>query len=336
MIEVYNSVVLLSNDQLLDIMQQLTEKLANQPAEFIKALDERELKKESNTIVISEATQARVIRLLEGISVGIIDDEFEGSTQSISFSPFNWNGLSEIQGTPYARDHLEKELKKFGAKFGRGNYKLVDCHSLRDLLSFDDNKIGKISGGSDLIIVPFKTAQEGYRQQISVVFELKTDENVRISGGLQSFFPQGLCQLLAARVSSYQPKILVVVTDLASEAAVFQLTYDKTHGSFNVIKTLCTLSEMATFVTEFLSTNAVPDAYHRPLESNPNDEEVITFKKTKVSNDHGLVMEHFKEIIEDPESTMEERHHFLRQLLMSSDIEKMPAMLDLSWQSMYA
>jgi hypothetical protein len=325
----------MANEQVLEGIKHLNEKLDKQSEEVVKALDERDSRKESLTIVISRATQTRVKKILTNVGFTIQVDNIEVFTQGQLFSPFLWNGMSETDGTRHARDHLENELTKFGARFSRGYFKLVDCHENNNLLSFDDPKIGKISGGSDLIIVPFKTASESYSQQVSVLFELKTNDNVR-TFGLQHFVPQGHCELLAARVLSYQPKVLAIVTDLFNEAVVFQINYDKQYKSFNVVETFCSLSEMATLVSSFLSETAIPNVAYRPLESNPKDEEVLIFKKTKVSNDDGIAMEHLKEIMDDPESSFEERYHFARQLFMSSDIERMPTMLNSSWQSIYS
>ncbi len=296
-----------------------------------EALAEMEAEKESKTVVISAATQGRVECLFRLNGLTTEEGAFHGSTPAISFLPFQWNERSESEGTPDARNHLEEELIKFGAKFGRGFFKLVDCHRNKHLLNVEDSKIGKISGGSDLVVVPFKTALRGLSQLISVLFELKTDS----AGTLENFVPQGGCELLAARILSYQPKVLAVVTDLCSGAIVLQFDYDRSYRSFKVIETFCTLSEMATLVCQFLTDAAVPDVSFRPVDSDPRDEEAIIFKKTKMCNDQGIAMEHFMEMVDDPDTTPEERYHLARQLFMSSDVERMPTLLSLPYPMMY-
>lgn len=258
---------------------------------------------------------------------------FHGDPPAIEFSPFSWKGRTESQGTPDAHRHLEVELEKFGAKFNRDNFKLVDCRSNNQMLSIDDPKIGKLSGGSDLAIVPFDTHPDSFSQLASVLFELKTDK----TESLDSHVPQGKLELLAVRALSYQPDVLVVVTNLVTGAIVLQFEYNKTYGSFTVVQTPCSLPEMATLVCKCLS-NDVPDVAFRPSVSNPRDEAVVAFKKTKTSNDQGIMMEHFMEMAADPDTTPEERYHLLRQLFQSSDVEKMPTMLTLPFpmsSSMY-
>ena len=83
-------------------------------------------------------------------------------------------------------------------------------------LSLVDEKIGEISGGTAIIIVPFKTAKAGYRKAISVIFEIKTEVNMM--KGRDQFESQCFVELLAARCVSDQPYVLVVLTDLVSEA----------------------------------------------------------------------------------------------------------------------
>jgi hypothetical protein len=151
--------------------EKISEKTDKVSEEVVRILDERETKRESLTVKISEATQNKVKTLLNSVDLRIEEEEFVGELSSTKFLPFDWNGRTEDEGTDDAKKHLEKELVTFGVEFGRGHFKLVDCHKDNSLLNIDDPKIGKISGGTDLVIVPYKTPSECYSKLMSVLFE---------------------------------------------------------------------------------------------------------------------------------------------------------------------
>ena len=74
-----------------------------------------------------------------------------------------------------------------------------------------------------MAIVPYKTATQGASGQTVVLIELKTDENVA-GTGLYSFSSHAKLGLIAAYGLSNQ-KVLVVLTDLASSALVYELVF---------------------------------------------------------------------------------------------------------------
>jgi hypothetical protein len=84
-----------------------------------------------------------------------------------------WAGRSKDAGLPDARTHIENQLRKFGVPIGRKGYKIVDVHkNNKQLLNVSDEKVGAIiSGGSDVVVVPFNAANASINQdcQRSVV-----------------------------------------------------------------------------------------------------------------------------------------------------------------------
>ena len=83
-----------------------------------------------------------------------------------------------------------------------------------------------------------------------VLFELKTDVNVA-GTGLYSFSSQAKLELIAAYGLSNQ-KVLVVLTDLASSALVYELVFLVASQSFELIGYVVNLSQMAYLVTTYL------------------------------------------------------------------------------------
>jgi hypothetical protein len=265
-----------------------------------------------------------------GFSVSI-GDPYPSS--DLQFEPFFWNGRKEDEAFEDARAHIESQLKNFKVPLGRGGFKVVDVHTMKNLLDVVDEKIGEISGGTDVIIVPFKTAKAGYRKAINVIFEIKTEENMK--NGLDKFESQCFVELLAARCVSDQPYVLVVLTDLVSEAMLFEIEYDKTYKRFTVHQATVTLDQVGTNVANFLTAKAVPNVNFRPLEdeNNPRDFAVIEFKRTKLSHDVGLALEHFNEMREDTEPNSRERAFLVADLFRAMEVPRMPTLLQ---YSMYA
>ena len=112
--------------------------------------------------------------------------------------------------------------------------------------SCDKCSIACISGASDVAIVPYKTAKGGINREVSVLFEIKTDENVsQYEDGLIHFESQALVEHLAARCLSYQPGVLVMLTDLVSGAVLYKFEFSPDVHGFEVAEkeiTLCTSS----------------------------------------------------------------------------------------------
>ena len=252
-----------------------------------------------------------------------------------TFEAFCWGGRSEDSGLPDARIHIENQLKKFGVRIGRGGYKVVDVHKNKQLLDFSDEKIGEISGGTDVVVVPYKTANASISRSVSVLWELKTDDNsAQYADALMHFESQGFIELLAARCLSDQPGVLVVITDLVSGAVLLDIVYKEQYAQFDVVEYEVTLDQMGCMVAQFLSETAVPDASYRPMdEQNPRDVSVIAFKKTKLSHDVGVALEHFNEMVTDTEPNSRERAYLVEQLFRSMEVPRMPTLVHYSMYS---
>ena len=92
------------------------------------------------------------------------------------FTPFDWKDRTEAAGSADATKHLATELKKFGVSLGRGGYALYDTHARWTILNFEDEKIGKIKGGTDAVIVPYQCPAEHCGKQLCVAFEYKVND----------------------------------------------------------------------------------------------------------------------------------------------------------------
>jgi hypothetical protein len=252
-------------------------------------LDRREFEAEITTVVLSNASQSKVDVIYQKMGLNAVVGDVP--VPSHDFEPFNWNGETEPVGTPRACQHLETQLTSFGCTFGRNGYKVVDIHTKNNLLNFEDKRVGKLTGGSDVAIVPFKTATSGVKFQLCVLFELKTDGAV-LKDGLEASFAQAKLELIAAWCLSHQ-QCMVVLTDITSRALVYDLTHTAATGGFQLIEYDCNLSQMAQLVTEFLSNSTLADATYIPNEGNPISEPKLAFKRCKLSPIDSLALDDF-------------------------------------------
>ena len=295
-------------------------------------LDERDKNKSESKVVISSATATKVTELYDKVGFSVsLGDPFPAS--DLQFEPFSWNGRREDEASGDARTHIENQLKKFEVPLGRGGYKVVDVHTQLSLLNVSDEKIGDISGGTDMIIVPYKAAKAGYRKGICVLFELKSDVNME--KGLEHFESQCFVELLAARCVSDQPYVLVVLTDLVTGAMLFELEYTEKNKRFGALQAKVTLDQIGTNVANFLADKTVPDSTFRAdeEENNPQFFLVQEWKKSKQSHPVGLALEHFNEMVEDTEPNSRERAFLVADLFRAMEVPRMPTLLQ---YSMYA
>ena len=313
-----------------------------------EAMDERDAEQKEITVCMSDAngTNTRVIFSKLNIVAEDYEEEEEEeapvsstststtTTVTQTFLPFNWNGQNETEGTADACEHLFTELKKFACNFGRGGYKLVDLHLTPTLLNFEDPKVGKFSGGTDLVIVPYKIAESSAAVQLCVLFELKTEQNVT-EKGLEQFVNQAYLELVASRCLSSQPSVLVILTDLCSGSIALWLDYDLANKRFAVQKQRLTLSAMAKKVSGFLKSTAKPDAGYRPLEerNDPKELDVLTFKRTKLTPVDCLAWEHFNAFVDDSKDWSKERGELTADLFHELGYERIPSLVH---HSMYA
>jgi hypothetical protein len=303
----------------------------------VAKLDERDKAKKDLTVAISKATTSKVVTLFK--QVGFHQKVYDGPVIAVpvTFAPFDWGQRDEDTALPDARTHIEIELRKFGVPIGHKNgYAVEDVHKIKDLLTMSDEKVGAISGGSDVAVVPFQTAKSGLNACICVLFEIKTFKNVSNScGGLKRFEAQAHVELLASRCLSDQPGVMVVLSDLVSGAILYSIEYDEEYKGFNVVEHTSTLDEMGAVVAKFLAETTVPNVSFRPVEEhqNPRDIPVIAFKKTKLSHDVGLALEHFNDMVDDTEPNSRERACLVEQLLRSMEVPRMPSIVHYSMYS---
>ena len=285
--------------------------------EKLKAKEEENQTPKATMSTASEATTKHILRVLD-IKLEKSDEEdlLKYSNNTV-FESFDWRGRNEAQGTPDAVVHVQKQLTKVNVPFGREGYRMEDVHTRKTVLNISDKKF-ELSGGTDAVIVPYKTPLSCIEGEISVLFELKP---VSVDGvsSLASSLPQAQLETLAARCLSDQPAIMCVLTDLWSYAVVYEFVTEA--NDCYMKESEVSLGVMYHMVAAFLQRKAKPNARYRPNEnsSDPLELGVIKFKKSKLSNDMGLAMEHFYEMIDDDmmTSTPVERRFLMAQLFSS-------------------
>lgn len=112
-----------------------------------------------------------------------------------------------------ARDYVEENMKAESMIVASGGFKLPDLHSKHQLLNFSDGKVGKLSGGTDLAITPFKTAKSAFPFQSCCLFELKAQGEDR-----DGYENQAIFEFVAARCLSHQPNILIALTLISPQS----------------------------------------------------------------------------------------------------------------------
>mmetsp|Transcript_33944 Transcript_33944/g.49304 ORF Transcript_33944/g.49304 Transcript_33944/m.49304 type:complete len:298 (-) Transcript_33944:160-1053(-) len=271
--------------------------------------------KESNTIAFSTVSKNTIRSYLAFIKMAIlVEDPPNAVENNVSFEPFQWLDTEEID-TPRAISHLEQELKKFGVLFGRNNYKMYDVHKIDTLLSFQDEKSGSLSGGTDLIIAPYGIAMESVINLSCVAFEFKT--NVAVDQKeLESFYYEAVMELIATNYHSDQ-MTLVVLTDLCTNNCIL-LTLTMESDKLAILKySDVTLNQMAIFVHSHLQQNCFPIRSYRLPDSNEGlkESEIImkAWKKARVTDiTTSLEWEHFQEMLEDAPIGSKERAMIIR------------------------
>jgi len=271
--------------------------------------------KESNTIAFSTVSKNTIRSYLAFIKMAIlVEDPPNAVENNVSFEPFQWLDTEEID-TPRAISHLEQELKKFGVLFGRNNYKMYDVHKIDTLLSFQDEKSGSLSGGTDLIIAPYGIAMESVINLSCVAFEFKT--NVAVDQKeLESFYYEAVMELIATNYHSDQ-MTLVVLTDLCTNNCIL-LTLTMESDKLAILKySDVTLNQMAIFVHSHLQQNCFPIRTYSLPDGNEGlrESEIImkAWKKERVSDmTTSLEWEHFQEMLEDAPIGSKERAMIIR------------------------
>ena len=316
-----------------------------QVALYKRAMYEKDAEMKAVTVPLSRATQEVVNNILTKLD--IVQEDYEEDTECSSssassndslFSPFDWKDQVEDHTATFARafDHLKRELVKFGIIFGRGGFKLVDVHSQKGMLNFEDAKVGKMSGGSDIVLVPYKTGKEGVANQLCVLYEIKTTKRIMEDGGFRKTTPQAILELVAARCLSVQPNVLVILTDLSTGGVAFWFEYSEEYESFSLVsKEMTSLTVMANMVASFVQSKVVADSKYRPMESKnlPLDMAVLRFKKQKLSPVDCLALDAFNEMMDYTADGSKERARQAADWFTNLGCERIPSLVHYSMYS---
>ncbi len=224
-------------------------------ANLNEVLDEREKKQKQETIVVSEATNKKAQDLVQKIKFSVVASRFLSSIQQPHCEPFTWLG-DEASGTPAACIHLRGLLTQAGVNFD-AEFQLEDCHTNKQLLDFSDDNIGKITGGTDLVITPIYTAVISRPHQICVIVELKTTAKMS-ERGIDAFNAPAIVEFVSANCLSYQPSIMAVLTDLNSHSKAWVSRYDPLREHIIVLEySNLSLSAMVSLMAEHLNTAVI-------------------------------------------------------------------------------
>lgn len=243
------------------------------------------------------------------------------------FQSFNWT-RDEKSDTPLAFQHLHTELLRFGVQFGPQHFKIVDIHSGNSTLNVNDEKIGKISGGTDLAILPFAVSSSSMASGFCVLFELKTTTVYTDISQRGKIVGQALLELICGRFLSEQPSILVILTDLCTGALVYSLAQRDAVEEFLIEEYDLSLSQMADLVVEFLSSKHVRKRC-RNLTVQDNEPETTvarTFKKLYSTPMSSLAWEHYLEEVEFTQPWSNDRRAIVANLLLSCGVENLPVL----------
>ena len=292
--------------------------------EIVKTAAAIEGAKKEPFLAISTASFTSVTNLLLSMQIRVVVKKNQEVPIRVSaeFSQFKWaEGSDENAQTPAAVEHLQRELISFGVSFGVDSYQICDVHGLRNLLSVDDERTGKFSGGTDAVICPHGIAEECLAGSACVAIELKTEKNVA-KNGLSSFTPQATLELICANYLSDQ-LTLVIVTDLSTGA--YAWTLERKENAINIVKYVdLSLEAMASLIADHLEKNCIADVWYR-LKRAVDDETLSqkeavqiqrAFKKARVSNSD-LALEHFHELLDETAPASQERAQVIREFMWS-------------------
>ena len=284
-------------------------------------------KEKEKSVVISKVSVGTYITFTKRLNLSTLVDAPPQPQSDRVFVPFTWTA-NESASTSAATMHLQTQLSNFGVVFGDKNYKLVDTHSKNDLLNCEDAKFGKVSGGTDVIIVPANLNEISHRDGICALFELKT--TTTLSKELDRLQCQTLLELICARLHSNQPHIIAVLTDLNSAAFLYTIGKDETSGNYILWKHTLTLAQMAEYVSEFLPVKCHRLAQDCALTENRVDDlEAVGFKRKYTTSFSTLAWEGYEEEVDETKPWSQERNDLISDVMRSIGVEKMPTILSL-------
>jgi hypothetical protein len=271
---------------------------------------------------MSQATQAQVEVLFDRLSY----ESRTGLPPTVTIpacAPFDWQGQVETSRTPAARDHIEIIL---GTAL-TDQYELQNVQNDKSLFNIESERIGNLSGGTDLVIVPARTGDFGLRTKIFVNFELKTSHN---AGGLDSSCrAQAKAEFLAVTVVSHQPYVLTILSDLVNPSYAWRAYYDHSK-SRTVVENYKNLSldEMYSLVLSHLQQN---QEYQPPVSTSSSNgiskpERALVIDKLRQAEYAAIdeYLDRFEDQAEGTEDWSKERGEAAWDLLRNLGVEKMP------------
>lgn len=332
-----NSGVILVVVVLLFLCMYLGMTVEDQKSVFNSVLDEREASRETQTLTFSKASAGAVATFLQNHDMIRTTEPAPNYSSQIEFPPFEWLN-TEDKDMERATIYLKQQLIKFGFQIGRGNFECYDTHATTGILSFSDDKTGKLSGGTDIILAPSGLGAESYAQEACVCFEFKTYERIK-KEGLNGNASQALLELIAASYHSNQ-LVMVVLTDMCSGAHVYTLDLSHSppvssnssnskeesgHGNKDVDIDIrgymsISLTDMALLVVEHLRDNCTPNPTYRYHRDQREDKESVAivkeFKRRRVSP-KDVAFEHFDEMLSSTASGSHDRAVVVQQYMRS-------------------
>eukprot|EP00732_Lithocolla_globosa_P000474 Lithocolla_globosa_v1_NODE_141_length_5757_cov_121.254121.p3 type:complete len:205 gc:universal NODE_141_length_5757_cov_121.254121:815-1429(+) len=175
-----------------------------------------------------------------------IPEEFEKLFSS-SELVLDWTKYhDEPEATPFVRTKLENILTKgIGSRVG---FKVLD---LKSAMLFNKIPFGNVllSGKTDIVVVPYKSAIIGCEGQLRLIYDLKTPERYQ-----KSYSQQIGEQLVACRKS--QHPVMVVFSDQSTAATITVVKGRSLEIASNV-----TLLQAAFMMCEFLKLASPEPAY---------------------------------------------------------------------------
>jgi hypothetical protein len=319
------------NQALVELKKELNQAQVELKEELNQALVEQDKRRTSEgkerTIVASHANQLQTKSLLDRLRVSLVNDTPTSVIPSPTVHvPFDWQNMRENDACPRARIYIEEELRKEGVILGRSGYEVHDVHSKSTMLNFEDEKVGKLSGGTDIAIAPYDTAASFVSSQCCALFELKPE----YGGDLANHENQAIVEFVAARCLSRQPDILVALTNLSTAAIVYQSSYNPGSQTFYIRRSELSIDALFQHVAIFLKVSSIPDATFFPEDSHndPREAAVLAFKKTRLTDFFTTTAwEQFSQFADEVPDWSAERAGMVSDLLRSCGVEKEPAVL---------
>ncbi len=287
-------------------------------------MDERGDSNEQKSIAISQATNKKAKGLIDRVGFAFIACEF---LFPIHCEPYVWLG-DEVSGTPAACLHLKGLLTEAGINFDT-EFQLKDCHHDKQLLDFTDDNIGKITGGTDLVITPKGTADFSLAHEICIVVELNTTNKMN-ERGINAFDAAAIVEFVSANCLSYQPSIMAVLTDLNANSKAWVSRYDPARGHIIVLEySNLSLGAMVALMAEHLKNAVVKDNAFVPLPSSTKPEAQRSLAIKRKFSEGGITdaWAQFEDLADGTEDWSRDRALATWNLLRNCGIDRMPTVV---------